>query len=959
MSTENKTPETKPVRRKKSLFKAQIVTVIILGVLIAVMAVGVAFAVHYFSAKEVTVDEWSEINPITQKKDVYYCKSTGDGYTVTDAEGNPLVKTYVDVDGNEVKEGTEGATAVYETAIGSLLKLGEGGKITYFAAVDFGGKYTGGDTSFRLMIFPRIQQGDIDKIALHHVDEDGKTVEFTIEGYDSDKNGATDKFRVDGYERSTVSQLVAACIASYAGNTLSTKKLSTDYMEQYDKENGTNLIEDGQINYAEYGLDLERAAYYDITTLKGKTYRLYIGDMVPDGNGIYVRFYDETEGHRNAVYIIANDSGASALFGGNFSKLDLLLSTPEELVYPQITSVLSANSYSFVDKFTVSERTEEGYRDTISFSYIDLGERNFTINQVVPYKVHGFSELSGYIFNSERADTALGALQEISSIIGTDYTESSVKNYITVIELVKDIIPEKLSSNYDDYSDEIAAAVDSAVINDAELAAVLEKYGLVDPANKISFGSMGYINGELVPVNYNLFWISERTDRNTYYVWAPMYQQIVELSEKYLAVLGWDTFDWASSKVYETSIDYLDGLRIKGLHPDTKLPYDILFEVTSTYYLTFTTGYTYSIPTDDQGYPLAPGAVKGMPKFELEVKTTLDGKYYVLLSSNLEYNVEYQSGTSGTEKHIFYLAGGSNGGNKSYINLTTVKNYCKCMIDNNYFSTLSEEEANAVRTYANQSNAPKHILSPDGKSVTVTHTIADPGDAYGYIAGSTYIMQFIFDSTTDSISISAYQKNSPNALGNILFDETVMNNYVKYYMRNEGESGLSSAEIKAVKALYKTLSNKTSDQNYLTVTSFDESGAIIEKKTYENVIGDLEQEGTQYMTAFKNFYKTLLYASYQGRVSENDTVTGIVLSDEQTKEFRDRGDDCDVKIEINLGIGGISYTYRMYNYSATRTYITSNGEGEFYIDRDRANKFLVDAVKAMNGDMSINADKPY
>jgi hypothetical protein len=49
----------------------------------------------------------------------------------------------------------------------------------------------------------------------------------------------------------------------------------------------------------------------------------------------------------------------------------------------------------------------------------------------------------------------------------------------------------------------------------------------------------------------------------------------------------------------------------------------------------------------------------------------------------------------------------------------------------------------------------------------------------------------------------------------------------------------------------------------------------------------------------------------------------------------------------------------MYNYSATRAYITANGEGEFYIDRDRATKFLVDAIKAMNGDMSISLDSAY
>ena len=594
MSSKNTIPETK--RRKKSLFKSQIRTIIILGVLIVVMAVGVAFAVHYFSGQEVVVDEWSEINPITQQKDVYYCKSTANGYIVTDAEGKPLTKIYVDANGNQVSEGAEGATAVYETLIGSLLKLGEGGKMTYYAAVDFGGKYTGGDTAFRLMVFPRIPQAEIDKIFFHHVDEEGNTVEFTVDGYDSDKNGTTDKFSVVGYERSTVSQLVSACIASYAGYMLSTKKLSTDYMEWYDEENGTNLIEDGKINYAEYGLDLESAAYYDITAKNGKTYRLYIGDKVPDGNGIYVRFYDESEGHRNAVYIVSNDSGATDLFGSGFSRLDLLLATPERLVYPQITNVLSANGYPFVDKFTISENNGAGFDDIISFSYIDLADRNFTIDQPAPYKVHGFSELSGYIFNSDRADVALSSLYEIVTIIGTDYTESSVKNYITVAELVRDVVPEKLSNNYDDYAEEIDAAVDSAVANDAAFAETLAKYGLSDPAYKISFGNMSYVNGELTPVGYNLIWISEKTERNTYYVWSPMFQQIVELNERYLAALEWDTFDWADDTVYETNIDFINGIRVSGTHPETNVSYDVLFEVFSTYFLTFAKGYTYSVP---------------------------------------------------------------------------------------------------------------------------------------------------------------------------------------------------------------------------------------------------------------------------------------------------------------------------------------------------------------------------
>ena len=76
----------------------------------------------------------------------------------------------------------------------------------------------------------------------------------------------------------------------------------------------------------------------------------------------------------------------------------------------------------------------------------------------------------------------------------------------------------------------------------------------------------------------------------------------------------------------------------------------------------------------------------------------------------------------------------------------------------------------------------------------------------------------------------------------------------------------------------------------------------------------------------------------------------------RTAEYEAKGDDCDLKIDIRLGLDGMRYTFRMYNYSVTRSFVTSNGDGIFYIDRGRTEKFMSDAIKAAAGDLNIEPD---
>lgn len=52
--------------------------------------------------------------------------------------------------------------------------------------------------------------------------------------------------------------------------------------------------------------------------------------------------------------------------------------------------------------------------------------------------------------------------------------------------------------------------------------------------------------------------------------------------------------------------------------------------------------------------------------------------------------------------------------------------------------------------------------------------------------------------------------------------------------------------------------------------------------------------------------------------------------------------------------GGVEYVYDFYNYSTRRCYFTINGEGEFYVLRDRVEKILSDTALLMNGGVLTN-----
>ena len=198
-------------------------------------------------------------------------------------------------------------------------------------------------------------------------------------------------------------------------------------------------------------------------------------------------------------------------------------------------------------------------------------------------------------------------------------------------------------------------------------------------------------------------------------------------------------------------------------------------------------------------------------------------------------------------------------------------------------------------------------------------------------------------------AISVFMSHTVNAVklykqeGGLLFADIVANN---------GDPEFTEAERKEILSMYSAMTAKNSTQLKLTITKHDKSGAPIESKSYYH-----DTDEKSFIDAFKKFYATILYTSYKGRVTESiGGVVGTVLSEEQIAEYEAKGDDCDLKIDIRLGLDGMRYTFRMYNYSVTRSFVTSNGDGIFYIDRGRTEKFMSDAIKAAAGDLNIEPD---
>ncbi len=984
-STLSAPPERRQKKRRRSLLKSQLRTLIVLGAAIVVLGVGVGLASYFISQGDIIVDTFTESKTDAENGKVnytYQSRADGNGFVITDTNGEPLKSYLIDENGNPTTINDSKSTLVYETEIGSLLRLKSDGKITYYAVVDYNGEYVGGDTGFRVLIFPNTEQSQIANIKVHnHSGKDGADVDFDVVGVDTNGDGKTDKFQIKGYEKATINNLISAALSSYSGYTLTMKKLSIDFMENYDKEHADDesyeplLDADKNIRFEEYGLDAESASYYELTTRAGKVYRIYIGSKSPNGDSYYIRYYDEEEGDRNAVYRLADDAGLSAAIGVTVNRTSLFLSQPETLVYAQVNTPSSMTTSLMAESFKTyfydpssSLADDEGYRKVIDFSYTDLDERNFTIEQTRPYILNDKSLLSGYMLNFTKINTALQNLYDISTILSSDYGTSAVKNYVSVKKLVPNVLSgaeprpsaasfssaENYRAAFARYAESVEKAINEAVKENDELWQLLDMYGLADPAYKLTYDSTDYsASNILLPTEFNCIWVSKLTSNNTYYIWAPMYQQIVEIGYQYFTMLNWDSFDWVTNEVTDISINYLDSIRVTGKDTNGQLQ-DILFEIDNSFTLTWSTGFVaaYSAPYS--------GVVTGST-FNVTAGIDYLGNKTLTLQSAVKYTVQAKNTETGElqEQTMTLNTELLNG-----IDLEVIKTYCRYITasdPNEFFASLSSEMQARLNQYA--SSSPKVAISPS--AVQVRHTISDRDaivDGGHLLPEKTYIITITYDRSSEDLTVTAGQSGQAAPL---VYDEKAFENYILLNIKNNGEgdkdklAAITEEDRSRVEDLYSSITGLSSSQDRLRITVFGADGKEISSKIYTAA------DGKDYIEAFRLFYQTILYSSYAGYADEAETVGGKKLTVEDMEAYQAMGDLCDLKIEMRLAFNDQKYVYRMYNYSATKSYITvetnetDGGKGMFYLLLTRVEKFVSDAVRASQGDTTIKGDGIY
>ena len=159
-----------------------------------------------------------------------------------------------------------------------------------------------------------------------------------------------------------------------------------------------------------------------------------------------------------------------------------------------------------------------------------------------------------------------------------------------------------------------------------------------------------------------------------------------------------------------------------------------------------------------------------------------------------------------------------------------------------------------------------------------------------------------------------------------------------------------------------TMDNSASDQSSAISSAgitFKINGEtpdyVVYKKSYasENITAETP------VYNLRQFYKSLLSLTIAGNVSDGH----FTLSEEEMAAFRALDDsECQLVIRIDAEDMATTYNakyytennkesvvYRFYRYSEGRSYLTVNGEGEFFVDASYVEKLIADAKRLEEG----------
>lgn len=795
-------------------------------------------------------------------------------------------------------------------------------------------------------------------------------------------------FVISGYEESDFDPSLFAGLVVTTGYTITAAggKLTSparlpsgeiDFM-QYGLEEGTRIDASGR----EYH---HTPPYFILTDLKGNVHKVTIGDAIVSNGGYYVKYegYDgEKFVERQAVYILLDNESTGYTNDYKpftYRKLsDTVLAPVEKLITPMAVYPMQQNSYFDVSHFTIMtynpERALENllnddpdddndyYDISIRFSYHDLDERTNTIHSSFPY-VMETCELYGYAIDTNKVDDCLLALKDLSFV-----------------------------------------GVSSLAATDADMV----RFGLSIPQYIIYYesdlGGFGTNTEQVLSV-------SALSPNGTYYVYSSYYDMIVEVDKNKLQFLSWKGSEWLSDDVYFHTIGFCEDLKLETDDYWAHFDFDTIRVLETTINTSGSSTYTQIVraSNDRKKHTLSLAAnlganstsgAKALAEIISVDFNTLKNYYtYVqsgkrpqmteaegkLLDQFMENAIQKdqngkfvgtseQNGVHMTSNTLTFttsslafqiqlifsftpsgdITAAAQVNNESptlLFSMSAYENYEKLMFDEKLteserrealdFYTASGRSATATTEYdkvtATNSEGLKSVYT--NEKIVTTH--ADGTKTTDYCMTNDIKVFFSIEGSEDLIGVGTRwirrylikNNQSTDEEYREIKDETYTFTATASQVVTVGADGKTTTIPGGLSRGRYTV---TIDENMATVK--DESGKLVARY--------LRYAGTSVLSAV---YDGWLWATYEGLCE---------IPEEQKEAFRNSDDSaCQVKITVNTKTGD-HLVYRTYPYSERRSYVTVNGEGDFFMLRSFVDK-VIDASKIVFDNIYVDPDSKY
>ncbi|MBQ9079628.1 MAG: InlB B-repeat-containing protein [Clostridia bacterium] len=311
----------------------------------------------------------------------------------------------------------------------------------------------------------------------------------------------TNKYYIDGHKNTQYNEEQFASLIVSCGYVLAMSKIEDPIADENGEYSEYGLVSETRVD-AEGNEYLYEPAWYKLTDIDGNEYTVIVGDAIVSGAGYYVRYVNPDYPDTPFIYIVSSDIA------------NTVLQPIEALVEPLIVYPMTLSTYFNVENFTVASTRDED--DIISFSFIPLEERIGTQNSSTPYVflIEGMETLRPH---STNVDACLQSFIEMPCVGVT-----------------------KLAPDDED----------------------MVVYGVANPEHLIYYKYIVTENGETLTIEHALF-VSEMTERGTYYVYSALFDMIVEIEQRYMPFLEYDLGDWVDTSAYSFNVACTDEITLQ------------------------------------------------------------------------------------------------------------------------------------------------------------------------------------------------------------------------------------------------------------------------------------------------------------------------------------------------------------------------------------------------------------